>query len=209
MTGKGSLQITQWYSAPAARTLANPVWAEKVQYAAADTLYLFKLHDILTRLIVNPLPPAALIPSVTPPAGWNGQYGWGMGLTLMGEDYLTSLVAQMEVQGIPYAPLVEQKFKQAVESEYKRLGLAICKALDLEVDRIGLRGSMVPSKNAAVVLNNPVKLCKLINTNTKLKLNNSQGTVLRRALAVLEELASAEQAAREAELEYVEGEAEI
>lgn len=208
MEGKGSLQITQWYSAPAARSLDNPVWVEKLGYAAKDTQYLFQLHDILTGLVANPLPPSSLIPTTYPP-DFNNQFGWGMGLTLMGEDYLTSLVAQMEVQGLPYSELVEAKFIQAVHAEHKRLGIAICKELNLGLARVGVRGGYAPSNDAAVVLNNPVKLCKLINQSTHLKLNNSQGAILRRALAVLEELTRAEQAAKDADIEFIEGEDEV
>lgn len=205
MTGKGGLQITQWYSDPSSRNLDNEHWVEKLKYAAADTKYLFQLHDILYPLVVNPLPKTPLLPQ----GSSSGNYGWGMDKCLKLENYLINIVADLEVAGLPYNDLVGKKFAKAIISKKKKLGVEICQALKLDLVTEGLWGDLVPSPEAQTALNNPVKLCKLINKNSALTLSNSQAAVLQRALDVLKELAKAETEAREAQVEYIEGENEL
>lgn len=206
MTGKGSLQITQWYSDPSTRHLDNANWVTKLNYAAVDVLYLFKIHDILSMLVGSPLPDTPLL-KAGPLAPTS--YGWGMMKTMQLEFDLIPIVAKMELDGLPYSSFVEKKFETAIDLEHSRLGVEICGALGLELIVDGLFGDLTPSLNSKKVLNNPVRLCQLINSQTQLNLNNSQGAILRRAITVLEELARAENTSTEVELEFIEGEDEI
>jgi hypothetical protein len=208
ITGKGKEQITQWYSDPISRNLNNAQWLTKLEYAATDVIYLFKLHDILSQLLNSPLPNSPLLNNGKG-SEFNGPYGLGMENTLVAENYLVYLVGQMETEGMPYSPLVERKFKLAVEKEHQRLGLLICKELGLATITDGLYGDDIPSVESATILNNPIKLCRLINEKTSLKLNNSQGAILRRSVEVLQELARAEEESRDALIEYIEGEDSI
>lgn len=208
LEGKGSSQITQWYSDPSSRTLENESWMIKLKYGAGDVAYLFKLRDILSQIVRSPLPSTPLIAAEIV-QDYPKTFGLGMDKTARVELYLSSLAAKLEVTGIPYKSLVEKKFIQAVAKKHIELGEQICESLGLELIADGLYGDLVPSPGSLIVLNNPKKLCNLLSSKTSLNFTNVQSSLLRRAIDVLSELSRAEADGDEVNLEFIEGEADV
>lgn len=206
LVGKGTTQIEEWYCEPASRTLANPNWLVKLQYAASDVQYLFKIHDILYYLCAAPFPQTALIKTsatLTPP------YGLGMNKAVELEFSLIPVIAKLEVQGLPFNPMISSKFKAALDTEVTTAAIYICEQLELGLTTDGLWGEEVPDPQSLKTLNNPVKLLALTVAKTGLNLSSSQAAIFRRASEVLTALAKADILGVDSNLESIDSEAEV
>jgi hypothetical protein len=189
LTGKGSIQIGEWYSHPDTRVLTNPLWLKKVMYAATDVRYLFKLRDILFQLCTLPFPQTALVKDNS---SLTGPYGLGMAKVVEIEFELISIVARLEAQGLPFNKVTSGRFKSALEVEVDSSALYVCQALGLGTVSNGLWGEEIPDPQSLKLLNNPRKLLSLVVDKLGVQLTSSQAAIFRRAVDLLSALAAAD-----------------
>jgi DNA polymerase I-like protein with 3'-5' exonuclease and polymerase domains len=178
LTGKGTIQASEWYSDPISRNLDNPSWRVKLDYAASDVKYLFPLCDRLTELLKADLP-EPLNESAA------DRHGFGMAGALLLETKLTPIVAAMEVAGLPFDLRIATAFSEAIEIELQQVTIKLCQNLALPLTIDGLWGEPIPDPSAFKILNNPKALVKMIETNCGVELPKAQNALFDRLCELL------------------------
>jgi len=206
LVGKGTTQISEWYSDPSSRTLDNPTWVTKLEYAASDVKYLFDLYDLLIKLTTLPMPETQLVKDNCATVG---PYGLGMGTAVTLELMLIPIVAQMEVAGLPFSPVVTSKFKAAIDARVVSCATYLCEQLKLPLITDGLWGDPIPDPSSQKVLNNPVKLLNAVVESTGLKLTTSQAAIFRRCADILGAMAIAETDGTDLEIVAIDSEVDL
>lgn len=208
LTGKGSVQLSQWATAIESRTLDNPAWYEKLTYAATDVEHLFSLHDKLTKVLCGPLPGSPHVyrdPDAT-------SYGYGMSAVVDMEMRFINVVVEMEWNGLPASKHVLQSLLEAVSAERLRAGYAFCTAVGLPTLLLSpFDDYEVPAPDSIKALNSPKQLLGLLKDLTDLDITSTTAALIERVLKVMQAYADREEDNDDESppIEFIEGEDEF
>ncbi len=191
MTGKGSLQIQQWYTDPSSRRLDNPVWAAMLTYAANDVEYLFPIYDFLYPVLTNPLPQSPVTQT-----GVEENFGFGMSTILAVEFGAIALSAEMEFNGLPASRSLLGRIQNACHQESQEPARRVVEQFGLELmpnPDFFAETAYVPHPNSLKVLNNPSKVKEQVNKLLGTELDSAQTKLFERTIDVLEAYGKSEQ----------------
>lgn len=216
MTGKGKEQISDWYPRPDVNapnySEQQSYWEDKVKYAAYDVVYLFQLHDDLSKILTDPIKQSLFLPN----GATTKPYGLGQSNAVNQSYYMIAVIGEMELNGFPGSPILKQITENIYDDNSKtgylmEIASKICIQLNLETVPTLWEDYPVPTTASLKALNNPAKLCSLLSHNTSLPLDTTQTQTLQRIVALLEQLtatgiewADEEEGEKYAELEQLE-----
>lgn len=197
--GEGSEQVTDWHARPITTPDQKPLnehdiflrneWLnQKVKYSASDVSPLFKLHDILEEVIVNPLPYSPIIYEGTT----EGNYGLGMKKTY--KQTMEALIgfAMIEYNGLPVSkPLMDEIYENVYDpidmtGEAIHIAGELCQEFGLETEEDWFTEEIKPSPKSLKSLNSPAQLSKLISRMISLgKLDTVDAQTVQRIIDLL------------------------
>jgi len=179
ITGKDTLRLSDWGIPLHYRSLSNPNWLSKLEYAANDVSYLFPIHDILEETIRTPLPTYP----ITQP------FGLGMESVLQTECSVIPIVAQMEYNGIEVCKTTLQQYQELVENKIKELSVSISTKLNLCTLQVNWEGSLVVPDKIMKVFRSSSGLLDILQKAIKLeKLPDVQSSTLTRLFNIIDSL---------------------
>jgi len=182
LEGKGTIQVEDWRVRP--EDVNSPWWQERLRYAAGDVQYLLPIHDILYKALTDP---------------WGE--GLDQGVVVAREMELITVIAEMELEGLPVSPAIMEAMQEALVGAPWAPGCLEQMAKEIIQT---LKGSeavrfAVTAKDLAL-LNNPTALKQALQKYYKFsKLDNVQSEMLRRLLEVMTYLSEAEDAKQQQE----------
>ena len=189
LEGKGGdLQGSDWGIPVCDRSLDNPFWYRKLEYAARDTTYLFPIYDQMVPVIVNPLPKTDLILHGTDDPE---EFGLGMEEAFYEENETIKVTASMEYNGVPASKKILNSLHQSIVEQLESLAYDLALEFDLPIDTSPdlFSNKKVATEKAKETLNNPNKLLSIIKNNLKIhNLSNTQTSVLERTLEIMDKV---------------------
>ena len=187
MTGKGSVQLTDWYTSVSARTLDNPQWVEKLHYAAVDVINLLELHDLLNSILCLPLPSSPYIEETEREEGEEQGYGYGMANVVDVEMRFINVAAEIQFNGLPASSYVLNQLLDAVVTEKMRAAQSFCHTVGLPTLLLSpFDDYESPSPSSLKSLNSPAQLKSILTNLTDLELTSTQSGLIERTLKVLQ-----------------------
>lgn len=187
ITGKKDLRASSWGLGLSARSLDSEWWYEKILYAATDVKYLFQLHDIMEKVICDPLPNSPLL-------GWNGDsgsYGLGMARVLKRESQFIPIIAEMEYGGMPVSLETMTLYQEGVTEALEDCGVYLSKELELDTPIRNWEGRLVPTTKALKMLRSSTGLLDILQKAINMKkISDVQGVTLKRMLDIIDLLHS-------------------
>ena len=187
ITGKKEQRESTWYCGLNARNLENDWWLSKLTYAANDVQYLFELHDILYKVLTDPLPDSPL----TQTGNTGDSWGFQMQEVLEREFAYTPLLARREYVGLPVSKTALRLMQEAVDKRMYELGAKLSIAFNLDEPKLNWKRVLMPSERAMKTLRSSSALLDLIRGAIRLnKLDNVQSNVLTRIVEILDALSS-------------------
>ena len=193
IVGKGTTQVTDWYPRPELDDEAGlDYWFNtKLVYAAEDTNYLHRIHDLLVPELTRPILNTDIIHD-----GVSNEYEAGLGMAdvLELENQSVRVAAEIEYNGLPASKAMFEAIQKAIYDESEQtgelvtVGSRVCKAFGLETIPSLWNEEELPTKESLTILNNPVKVKKYINRLVGTKLDNSQANVLQRIVSLLQQI---------------------
>ena len=187
ITGKKDLRTSSWGLGLSARTLDSEWWCGKILYAANDVKYLFQLHDIMEKVICDPLPNSPIL-------GWNGDsgsYGLGMARVLKRESEFIPIIAEMEYGGMPVSLETMTLYQEGVTEALEDCGVYLSRELELDTPIRNWEGRFVPTNKALKMLRSSTGLLDILQKAINMKkINDVQGVTLKRMLDIIDLLHS-------------------
>ena len=181
ITGKDTLRLSDWGIPLQYRSIDNPNWLSKLQYAANDVSYLFPIHDILEETICTPLPSYPITQS----------FGLGMHSVLNTECSIIPIVAEMEYNGIEVCKATLQQYQELVENKINELSVSISTKLNLCTPLVNWEGSFVIPEKIMKVFRSSSGLLDILQKAIKLeKLPDVQSSTLTRLFNIIDSLFS-------------------
>ena len=180
LTGKGTVQIEDWYP--------RPLTQEKIEYACNDVLYLSELKEIFLEILTKPFPE---------PDTYTDGLDWGLGMQNIVdiEMKFSAVEAECEYNGLPINSYLLKEFEDNLwdrdrESGYlmqlggelaKELGLVYYIPMNLEVNY------PIPTKKTMTTINSSQGLLELVNQHIGVA-TTAEGKVVSRILSIIEQL---------------------
>lgn len=187
ITGKKDLRTSSWGLGLSARTLDSEWWYEKILYAANDVKYLFQLHNIMEKVICDPLPNSPLL-------GWNSDsetYGLGMARVLKRESEFIPIIAEMEYGGMPVSLETMTLYQEGVTAALEDCGVYLSRELELDTPIRNWEGRFVPTNKALKMLRSSTGLLDILQKAINMKkISDVQGVTLKRMLDIIDLLHS-------------------
>ena len=187
ITGKKDLRTSSWGLGLSARTLDSEWWYKKILYAANDVKYLFQLHDIMEKVICDPLPNSPIL-------GWNGDsssYGLGMARVLKRESGFIPIIAEMEYGGMPVSLETMTLYQEGVTEALEDCGVYLSRELELDTPIRNWEGRFVPTNKALKMLRSSTGLLDILQKAINMKkISDVQGVTLKRMLDIIDLLHS-------------------
>lgn len=187
ITGKKDLRTSSWGLGLSARTLDSEWWYKKILYGAGDVKYLFQLHDIMEKVICDPLPSSPLL-------GWNSDsssYGLGMDRVLKRECEFIPIIAEMEYGGMPVSLETMTLYQEGVTEALEDCGVYLSRELELDTPIRNWEGRFVPTNKALKMLRSSTGLLDILQKAINMKkISDVQGVTLKRMLDIIDLLHS-------------------
>jgi hypothetical protein len=187
ITGKKDLRTSSWGLGLSARTLDSEWWYKKILYGAGDVRYLFQLHDIMEKVICDPLPSSPLL-------GWNSDsssYGLGMDRVLKRECEFIPIIAEMEYGGMPVSLETMTLYQEGVTEALEDCGVYLSRELELDTPIRNWEGRFVPTNKALKMLRSSTGLLDILQKAINMKkISDVQGVTLKRMLDIIDLLHS-------------------
>ena len=184
ITGKGDEQTSTWYCGVNSRNLDNEWWKSKLDYAANDVQYLFKLEDIMLPVLFNPLPDSPLTKSGNTTEEW----GLDMREVFDREMQYIPLLAEREYRGMPVSKPMFKALQAAAQTELNAVACRLSRAFDLDLPTDSYF-SEDPAPTALKALRSSTQLKQCIQKALKMgNLDNVQAAVIRRIVEILDAL---------------------
>ena len=187
ITGKKDLRTSSWGLGLSARTLDSEWWYKKILYGAGDVKYLFQLHDIMEKVICDPLPSSPLL-------GWNSDsssYGLGMDRVLKRECEFIPIIAEMEYGGMPVSLETMTLYQEGVTEALEDCGVYLSRELELDTPIRNWECRFVPTNKALKMLRSSTGLLDILQKAINMKkISDVQGVTLKRMLDIIDLLHS-------------------
>ena len=187
LTGKGTLQNSDWSIRPDANEINADWWRTKVEYNAGDTVHLHKLKDMMSDVLFKPLPNELTDVNST---------DWGLGMKEITELEMEAVTvfAQMQLHGLAFSTDMDNQFSDELMNKKTKTGLVykiggeLCTKLGLATEMTMFGTYPIPTKGSMKKLNSAVVLKNIILKMVGIDLDNAQAHVISRMVDLLDSL---------------------